>query len=651
MSEYGNLGTQDNQFAGRASSDYGAKSPPAFPLRCLTIAIVVTLLLLTFVGAKVWTSHWKMPKLATTQLRTQRLIDEIIYLNEVLTMSARLGAATGESRWEERYLSYEPKLDATIKEVLKLIPEADSTEKVDAANTRLAQMEKEAFELIRGGQRGQAVDLLFSDEYESNKQIYAEHIRRTAQVATDHIEANLRAFQGTMTRAVLFVTLGVLILMSVWPCVLHQTRRHIAKHQRAEDSIREINKQLEHSVERTNLLARKATAASRAKSDFLANMSHEIRTPMNAILGFSEVLADECLTSDQKDHVDIIKESARSLLGTINDILDISKIEAGKLDVEVGECRLDRLLNSVESLMRPQAEEKGLEFQVSMNDALPAQMRTDSVRLRQCLINLVNNAIKFTEHGHVCINANFQDDNGKAFIRFDVEDTGVGIAREEQHTVFESFVQAAGGGAGGFGGTGLGLTITRHLAELLGGSLSLTSREGEGSVFSLVLPAGVDVSPHCSSQVPKAENEDSLGEIDLDDVQFSGRVLVAEDTPTNQILIELLLEKIGFEVTVVKDGSDAVDKGLSDQFDLIFMDIHMPNMDGYEATRALRREGIATPIVALTANAMKGDDRKCLAAGCNDYMPKPIDRKWLLCVIQKYLDPVNVGSSDTTIAS
>jgi len=652
MNEFGKPGIQDSQCSDRSFPSRPAQSPPAFPLRGLTAAIAVTLLLLAFVELRVWTGHRTMEKLMTTQLRTQRLIDEIVYLNEVLTMSARMGAATGQSQWEERYLRFEPRLNATIKEVIGLIPQADSPEKVDSANIRLVQLEKEAFELVRNERPDEAVNLLFSDEYESNKQIYANHIRGMAEVAAGHIKANLGTFHRTIIRAALLITLGILILLFVWPCVLLRARRHIVARRQAEDNIREINRQLEHSIERMNWLAGKATAANHAKSDFLANMSHEIRTPMNAIIGFSEVLADGSLTSEQKDYVEIIKDSALSLLATVNDILDISKIEAGKLDVEITQCRLDRLLNSIESMMRPQAEEKSLEFQVATSNSLPVLIKTDSLRLRQCLVNLVNNAIKFTDRGHVYINANLQEDNGKAHIRFDIEDTGVGIAADDHQAIFESFVQA-GAGATSFGGTGLGLSITRDLTKLLGGSLNLTSEIGQGSVFSLVIPAGDDVTLEHVLEATKAADIEPFEQIDLNDIRFSGRVLVAEDTLTNQMLVKLLLQRIGFDVTVVKDGGEAVKKAEREEFDLIFMDIHMPNMNGYEATRTLRKKGIATPIVALTANAMKGDDRKCLAAGCNDYLPKPIDRKWLLCVVQKYLDPVNiaVASTDAPMAS
>ena len=456
------------------------------------------------------------------------------------------------------------------------------------------------------------------------------------------------SLSGELPGLLLGVLIGLVLLAVVLACVVLKMRKRIAEHQAAEERITEINGQLERSIERASHLAKKAAAANRAKSDFLASMSHEIRTPMNAITGFAEVLGDEDLTPEQKENVDIIRESAQSLLAIVNDILDLSKIEAGRLNVEIAECSLGRLLNSVESVMRPQAEQKGLEFEVSVGDAVPGRIRTDPVRLRQCLINLTNNATKFTQRGGVCVSANLQEEDGKAFVRFDVEDTGIGIPPDKQDAVFGSFVRSGAGRREISGGAGLGLTITKHLAELLGGKLSLRSRVGEGSVFSLVVPADVDVSPQGIAEAPGAQsgpdwpagaragwgqNEPE----DAENVRFSGRVLVAEDAPTHLMLAKLLLEKMGLEVTMVKNGVEAVDKALNEQFDIIFMDLHMPNMDGCEATRSLRNKGIETPIIALTADAMKGHDRKCIAAGCTDYIAKPIDRKQLARVVQKYI--------------
>jgi len=410
---------------------------------------------------------------------------------------------------------------------------------------------------------------------------------------------------------------------------------------RAEETqveLEQVNRQLKASIERANLLTQKAVVADSAKSQFLANMSHEIRTPMNAIIGFAEVLADEKLTDEQKHHVVIIRESAENLLHLINDILDISKIEAGKLDIEIVDYSLEQLFAVIESLMRPQAKKKGLEFEILQCGQLPARIRTDPVRLRQCLINLINNAFKFTKEGHVYLNVFVEETNDIPRIRFDVEDTGIGVAADKQELIFEVFTQTDSGTTRKYGGTGLGLAITKQLAHLLGGELFLiTSKVNRGSVFSLTIPADVDTKLQPLLDKYEFVNELSQNMDTEGTERFSGRVLVAEDSSSNQILVNLLLSRLGLEVTITKDGEETVDKALDKPFDLIFMDIQMPNMSGYEATKILRNKGVKTPIIALTAYAMKGDDKKCISAGCNDYLSKPISREKLLPSLRKYL--------------
>ena len=581
----------------------------------------------------------------TAESQYHRIIElngVITHLNEVLTMSARMAAATGDLKWETRYRGFEPRLDAAIKEAIGLAPEAVMSEAVkqtDAANIKLVSMENEAFDLVRRGDREGAAKLLYSSEYEGQKCLYSEGMARTAGALERHMQRSCNRRCTAVLVGFISAAFAISLALFAWFAALRM-RRDIAKRKRAEQELEHVNEQLETSVRRANELAQEATVADLAKSQFLASMSHEIRTPMNAIIGFSEVLVEEKLTYEQRDHVSIIRGSAEHLLQLINDILDFSKIEAGKLDINIADYLLERLFVAVESLLRPAAQKKKLAFEVLQCGPLPAQIRTDPLRLNQCLVNLVNNAIKFTEKGHVFVSISSQEVNDKPCIRFDVEDTGIGIPADKQDSIFEEFAQIDSGATRRFGGAGLGLAITRKLAHLLGGELSLTSKVGAGSVFSLIIPAGVDVKSQPLFEKYKLVidlNQEPETSDTTEQVKFSGRVLVAEDSQSNQMLIKLLLEKLDLQVTMAQDGKEAVDKALSQPFDLIFMDIQMPNMDGYEATRALRRNGLKTPIIALTAYTMKGDDEKCISAGCSDYIAKPIDRETLLRVISKYL--------------
>jgi signal transduction histidine kinase/ActR/RegA family two-component response regulator len=393
-----------------------------------------------------------------------------------------------------------------------------------------------------------------------------------------------------------------------------------------------------------------AETANKAKSQFLANMSHEIRTPMNAIIGFTDLLFDKETTEEKKQYITMIQTGGSNLLQIIDDILDFSKIEAGKLEIEMASCSLDEILSQAKSLVMLKASEKGLDFQINTNKNVPEQIYTDAGRLSQCLINLVNNAMKFTEKGHVHIHVSLEENGSRPFVRFDVEDTGIGISKDRQDAIFESFTQADESTTRKYGGTGLGLTITRQLIELLGGELTVTSEEGKGSVFSLSVPAGFEASnqPPLDGDTTAATADKSAAKSEWP--EYSGHILVAEDSAPNQALIRIMLEKMGLEITIAEDGNEVLAMALADEFDLIFMDIMMPHMNGYEATKAIRKAGITTPIVALTANVMKGDEQKCIAAGCDDYLAKPMKYKELLELLDKYLpskEPVSIGTHDS----
>jgi len=296
-------------------------------------------------------------------------------------------------------------------------------------------------------------------------------------------------------------------------------------------------------------------------------------------------------------------------------------------------------------LMRPAAIKKDIGFEVLQCDLVPQVIQSDSLRLRQCLINLIDNAVKFTDSGHVYVNVTMKQYDDTSFVQFDIEDTGIGIAEDKLSMVFDSFTQADGTTTRKYGGTGLGLAITKRLVDLLGGRISVVSREGCGSVFTVEIPTGIQWSDDRSPVWNKYQLIDELNGItdfEKGKTMYSGNVLVAEDNPSNQKLIGILLEKMGFEVTLASDGQEAVEQCGLKTFDMILMDMQMPNLNGYDATRQLRTQGVKTPIIAVTANAMAGDEQKCIDVGCDGYLSKPIDRNKLNEVVSQHLS-VQVG--------
>ena len=390
-----------------------------------------------------------------------------------------------------------------------------------------------------------------------------------------------------------------------------------------------------------------AEEANRAKSEFLANMSHEIRTPMTAILGFAEMLLGRLCESEDLEAARTIHRNGQHLLSVINDILDLSKIEAGKVQAERVPCSVVEVLSDVETLMRCTAEEKGLALTIDYDGPIPQRIETDPLRLRQILHNLVGNAVKFTHRGEIRITASLDTDRvGPQYLRIDVRDTGIGMAQEDLERIFDPFTQANSSTTREYGGSGLGLAICERLAGILGGEIRVESEPGVGSTFTVTVAAGnlENVPLIHPSRVTVREEPVPNGDV-RSAPKLDGRILLVEDGIDNQRLITLVLQKAGAAVSLARNGREALEAVFPNEtagepaepFDLILMDIQMPEMDGHEATRRLREKGFRGPIVAISAHAHKSEIQGILEAGCNEYLAKPIQRDELLRTVQRYL--------------
>lgn len=387
----------------------------------------------------------------------------------------------------------------------------------------------------------------------------------------------------------------------------------------------------ERQAEALREAERRAQAANLAKSEFLANMSHELRTPLTAILGFADLLGDaEVTTSERLEHVATIRRNGEHLLAIINDILDLSKIEAGRLTVERITTDPAALLREVVDLMQVRATAKGIALGCSFEPGTIASLQTDPVRLRQILVNLVGNAIKFTQAGSVTIRVA----SDAQHIRFEVRDTGIGMTPEQMSRLFKPFEQGDPSMSRVFGGTGLGLRISERLASALGGSIVVDSVPAAGSIFTLTLPVGARSAATVVASKPVGPLIDLRG----------ASVLVVEDGPDNQRLLEHILTRAGARVTLAANGVAGLSAmGLfagpsaALSFDLIISDIQMPEMDGHEFVRRLRAAGVKTPVLALTAHAMAGEASRALESGCDRFAAKPIDRATLLALCYELL--------------
>ncbi len=398
------------------------------------------------------------------------------------------------------------------------------------------------------------------------------------------------------------------------------------------------SKSLEEKAEQLQLI-------SKYKSEFLANMSHELRTPLNSLLILSKVLADNRdgnLSAEQVRFAQTVYTSGNDLLQLINEILDLSKVEAGKMPIDPRVCTLSDVADYLDQAFRPVAEQKGLAFEIRMDQSLPPSVFTDCNRLQQILKNLLSNAFKFTSAGRVSMLVAPAPEQGDGMLRFAVEDTGIGIPVDKQRLIFDAFQQADGTTSRKYGGTGLGLTISREIARLLGGTIDVESAPGKGSTFTLYLPAhyaGAEALAREDGTSSESAPEIPIPPLPLG-ADFSGKaVLLVDDDSRNIFAIQTVLEARGMRVLHAENGRAALEVLSHDDVDLVLMDTMMPEMDGIEATRAIRHIARfeSLPVISLTAKAMKGDREKAIEAGASDYVTKPVDPERLLAIVHFWL--------------
>jgi signal transduction histidine kinase/DNA-binding response OmpR family regulator len=613
------------------------------PMRFLMVAWLITVAALF---GSVWSAYDSYRQYATTAqhiFRVQELRGLIVHLDEILTMSARMAVATGDLKWEQRYRSFEGKLDAAIQDAIALVPDAGGgTKQTDAANVALIEMENSAFGLVRQGQLEASREILFGDEYARQKAIYAGGMQILGGELASSADAALRLQRQRMLVQLFSIAVVILILVVGWLIVFRVLRHWRDELALSHRHLVDLNRDLDRKVmERTASLQRatqEAKQANKAKSEFLANMSHELRTPMNAILGYSEMLIEEAEDVGQDDFIpDLqkVKQAGNHLLSLINDVLDLAKIESGRMEAFGEDLDVGSLIDQVVSTTQPLMGNNN-QFTIERGEQL-GTAHQDITKLRQSLLNMLSNAAKFTHGGTITLRAAREKADGVDWLTFSVSDTGIGIPADKLDHVFEAFSQADSSTTRDYGGTGLGLPISRRFCQMLGGDLTVRSKLGEGSVFTMRVPVllpGVDSEPLV--EVSPVTTDTGLQALHA---AGAGRtLLVIDDDPEARDIVERFLRKDGFKVVTAGSGEEGLRLAHKLKPAAITLDVMMPDMDGWSVLRALQADPVLRdiPVIMLT---IVDDKSKGYALGATGYLTKPVDRNLLHDALARYYTP------------
>jgi len=750
-----------------------------FPTPLISVAMGITIFLFVGLGWHTWQSYRYFAQTNASNFRMETLVGTLTHLNEVLTMSARMAAQTGDTEWIDRYHTYEPQLDKSIKELAALTPDTfhHIVTQIDSANTALVNIDNQAFDLIRQNQETLAIQLLNSEQYETHKNLYASSLQQVFDAIHTQIDEQL----AEEKRRILLTDLGLLtaipILIIIWFSVIRSTKKYLHDRnlvqtelllkdralasasngivisdatlpdnpliycndaftkitgyeahevlnqncrflqrddtqQEALDELRQaikderetqvilrnykkdstlfwnrlilspirdsnnhvthfigiqeditqskqnelelhdakasaeqnaqklsqtllssesLRKEADEARARAEVLTQDAQSANQAKSDFLANMSHEMRTPLNAILGFTEILDRLIAQPDQREYLNYVQTSGKSLLTLINDILDLAKIKAGKLELNYKAINIQKIFEEISQVFKEQTHTKKLEFIVETAPNIPSSLWLDETRLRQILINLIGNAVKFTQKGHILLVASCQNTSSERshtdFI-IDVTDSGIGIPEEDQARIFGAFEQVTQEDAPNVG-TGLGLAITRRLVEAMRGYISFHSKEGQGTTFRVTFK-----NVKISEDTPLSNTRQTLR-----NTQFApNNILVVDDVQSNRELLSRTLEACGLTVFEAANGTEALQMAEKHLPSIMLIDIRMPGMDGFELATRIHQNPKLThiPLIAITASAMK-DNESQIHNMFDGYMAKPVDLQILISQLSRYL--------------